>query len=181
MDHRMEVSMLGARTFNSDMTRQKTVAPHPHLLTQIFLLTKLRRIFPKLKFLKKFQHLDFDYEKEAFVDGHIQGSFILIRKKTIDKIGSFDEKFFIWFEEVDLCFRTIKAGYKILYSPEVKIVHYGGESFKQVMTLKKQKMYNRSLFYYFWKNKPKWQYFALKLFEWPSLLLAAIAGIIKTK
>lgn len=179
MDKRQEISILGAKTFNTDMTRQKTVAPHPHLLAQIFLLLKLRHFFPKAKFIKKYQRLDFDYSKEAFINGHTQGSFIFIRKDTLDKIGSFDEKFFIWFEEVDLCFRTIKAGYKILYSPEIKIIHHGGESFKQVMTLKKQQMYNQSLFYYFWKNKPRWQYYILRLFEIPSLLLAALGGIIK--
>lgn len=179
MDARPEVSILGANTFNSDMTRQKTVAPDPSLLSQIFLLAKLRHLFPKSKIIKKYQRFDFDYSKETLINGHTQGSFILIKKDVLDKIGSFDEKFFIWFEEVDLCFRARQRGYKILYSPEVKIIHYGGESFKQVMTFKKQLMYNQSLLYYFWKNKPKWQYFVLKLFEMPSLLLAALAGMLK--
>lgn len=181
MDQRQEIAILGAKTFNSGLTRQKTIAPSPNLLSQIFLLTKLGRLFPKSKIIKKYRHFDFDYDKESYIDGHVQGSFMLLRKEVLDKIGPFDEKFFIWFEEVDLCFRAIKAGYKILYSPEIKIIHYGGESFKQIMILKKQRMYNRSLFYYFWKNKPHWQYYILRLFEIPSLLLAAIAGIIKTK
>lgn len=179
MDGRPEISILGAKTFNADMTRQKTIAPNPNLLSQIFLLTKLRHIFPKSKIIKKYQRFDFDYDKESFIDGHTQGSFLLIRKNVLDAIGSFDEKFYIWFEEVDLCFRARQGGYKILYSPEIKIIHYGGESFKQVMALKKQRMYNRSLFYYFWKNKPKRQYFILRLFEIPSLVLAALAGILK--
>lgn len=181
MDERREIAILGAKTFNGELTRQRTVAQNPNLLSQIFLLIKLKYLFPKSKIIKKYHHFDFNYDKENLVGGHIQGSFMLIKKEVLDKIGSFDENFFIWFEEVDLCFRAIKAGYKILYSPEIKIIHYGGESFKQVMTLKKQRMYNRSLFYYFWKNKPRWQYYILRLFEIPALLLAALAGIIKRR
>ena len=178
MDKRRDFSILGTKTFNKNMARQKTVASSPNLLSQIFLLTKLRHFFPKSKIIKKYQRFDFDYNKESYVD-QIQGSFMLIRKEVLDNIGFFDENFYIWFEEVDFCLRAKKAGYKILFSPNIKIIHYGGESFKQVMTLKKQRMYNRSLFYYFWKNKPKWQYFTLRLFELPSLFLAGTAGIIK--
>ncbi|MFA5133266.1 MAG: glycosyltransferase family 2 protein [Patescibacteria group bacterium] len=179
LDKRPEVAILGPKTLNSDGSQQKTVWADPSLAAQIFLLTKLKHLFPKLKTIKKYYRFSFDYNKESYVE-QVQGSFLLIRREFLEKRGLFDEKFFIWFEEVDLCLRARKAGYKILYSPETQIIHYGGESFKQVMTLKKQKMYNRSLFYYFWKNKPRWQYFVLRVFEIPSLLLAALAGTIKS-
>lgn len=179
MDSRPEIAILGAKTFNCDMTHQKTVAPDPDLWAQIFLLLKVKYLFPKAKFIKNLQRADFDYEKEGMIRGHTQGSFMLARREALEKVGLFDENFYIWFEEVDLCHRFTETGYKILYSPEIKIIHRGGESFKRVMTLKKQWMYNRSLFYYFRKNKPRWQYYVLRLFEIPSLLLAMIAGTVK--
>jgi len=171
-------AILGPRTYNKDGSQQKTVWGDPMFLTQIIVLLKIRYIFPKLKILKKYYKTFFNYKNKAYVD-QIQGSFMLIRNEVIKKLNYFDERFFIWFEEVDLCYRARKAGYQILYSPEIEIIHLGGESFKQVMTIKKQQMYNRSLFYYFWKNKHRWQYFILRLFEIPSLLLALLAGFIK--
>ena len=181
MDSRSDISILGPKAFNGNMTRRKTVFPDPFMAQQIILLTKIRYFFPWLKIIKKIQSrgFDFDYSREQQVKGHIEGACMFFRKEILDRIGFFDEKFFIWFEEVDLCLRAKRAGYKIFYSPELKIIHYGGESFKQEMTLLKQRRYNRSLSYYFWKNKPHWQYFVLQIFGPLSLLLAFFVDVIK--
>lgn len=56
----------------------------------------------------------------------ISGSFFLIKKSILDKVGLFDESYFMYAEDLDLSFRIKKAGYKIMYVPEVKIIHYKG-------------------------------------------------------
>jgi len=164
-----EAAILGAKTRNKDLSQQKTVRSDPTLATQLIFPTKMKKLFPRWRALKEYYQDDFDYEKPAFVQ-QIQGSFMLIKKEVLNKIGLFDEKFFIWFEEVDICSRARQAGYKILYSPDIKIIHYGGESFSQVPTMKKQRLYSNSLLYYFWKNKPKWQFFILYLFKFPFII-----------
>lgn len=58
----------------------------------------------------------------------IVGAFFLTRKEVLDKVGLFDERFFLYGEDLDLCFRIKKAGYKIMYVPEVKIIHLKGIS-----------------------------------------------------
>jgi len=165
---RPEVGILGAKTLNKDRTIQKTARRDPTLLTQLFLPSKIKKLFQNWRPFKEYYFDDFDYEKETFVP-QLQGSFLLVKKEVFDKIGPFDEKFFIWFEEVDFCLRARKTGYKILYSPAGSIVHYGGESFSKLDTLKKQTLYSRSLLHYFWKNKPKWQWFILYLLKFPLL------------
>uniref|UniRef100_E6QMG0 Glycosyl transferase, group 2 family n=1 Tax=mine drainage metagenome TaxID=410659 RepID=E6QMG0_9ZZZZ len=62
----------------------------------------------------------------------IPGAFLLIRREVLDSVGLFDCKLFLYLEEVDLCRRTILAGWKIRYWPDLKVIHLGGESSKSV-------------------------------------------------
>lgn len=59
------------------------------------------------------------------------GAFMWIRKSVLDVIGGFDEQFFMYGEDIDLSYRIIKEGYKIVYFPETTIIHYKGESTKK--------------------------------------------------
>ena len=56
------------------------------------------------------------------------GTFLLIRKSLLDKIGWFDEDYFAYGEDIDMCFRVKELGYKVMFSPHVKIMHYWGAS-----------------------------------------------------
>lgn len=58
----------------------------------------------------------------------ISGSFFLTRKEVLDKVGIFDEDYFMYAEDLDLCFRIKQARYQVMYVPEVKILHHKGIS-----------------------------------------------------
>lgn len=58
----------------------------------------------------------------------ITGAFLLTRKAVLDKVGLFDEDYFMYAEDIDLCFRIKKAGYKVMYVPTVKVLHHKGIS-----------------------------------------------------
>ena len=148
---RPEVGILGAKTLNKDRTIQKTARRDPTLLTQLFLPSKIKKLFQNWRPFKEYYFDDFDYEKETFVP-QLQGSFLLVKKEVFDKIGPFDEKFFIWFEEVDLCKRAKAAGWQVWYTAEAEIIHHGGQSFKQQLTFKKQLQFFKSAWYYFKKH-----------------------------
>lgn len=66
-----------------------------------------------------------DVTKPHEVDA-IAGAFFLTKKDVLDKVGYFDEDYFLYAEDLDLCFRIKQAGYKIMYVPDVKIIHYKG-------------------------------------------------------
>ena len=58
----------------------------------------------------------------------LTGAFLLIKKQVLDEAGIFDKEFFMYVEEVELCYRIKKAGWQIWYLPDWSIVHYGGAS-----------------------------------------------------
>lgn len=58
----------------------------------------------------------------------LPGAFLLLRRSLLEQIGLFDERFFLYLEEVDLCHRARRAGWRIVYRPEHSVLHLGGES-----------------------------------------------------
>uniref|UniRef100_UPI0037525AE6 glycosyltransferase family 2 protein n=1 Tax=Undibacterium sp. TaxID=1914977 RepID=UPI0037525AE6 len=64
----------------------------------------------------------------------VPGAFTIIRREAVDSNQLCDERFFLYYEEVDLCKRVTHAGYEIWYLPSIRVVHLGGESSKTVVT-----------------------------------------------
>lgn len=71
---------------------------------------------------------DPDFYKRAGEVGWVSGNFMMIRVKALKEFGLFDEHYFMYFEDVDLCFRANKKGFKVMINPEVYIKHLGGGS-----------------------------------------------------
>lgn len=76
----------------------------------------------------KYYHLtDRDMNKIHEIDSAV-GAFMMVRKSVLDKVGYFDEDYFLYAEDIDICFRIKAAGYKIMYVPDVEIKHIKGVS-----------------------------------------------------
>jgi GT2 family glycosyltransferase len=157
----------GCKILNPDNSVQPSVRRFPTLFSQLFILLKLHHIFNLNKYFAK----DFDYTVTQAVD-QVMGAFFMIPRKTIDSVGLLDEKFYIWFEEVDYCKRASNANMKVYYVSEASIIHYGGMSFKQRLSLEKQKIFNKSLINYFQKHGTKFEVLILKILNPISLFLA---------
>lgn len=126
-----KAGMLGCKVLNPDGTLQ--LACRRSFPTPWVAFTKisgLSRYFPKSKLFGRYNltYLDPDasYEVEA-----ISGSFMLLRKTALDQVGYFDETWFMYGEDLDLCYRFREAGWKICYIADTKIIHFKGESSKQ--------------------------------------------------
>jgi GT2 family glycosyltransferase len=76
-----------------------------------------------------------DPNQPAEVDW-LPGAFLIIRRETLVEAGLFDPDFFLYYEEVDLCRRVQAAGFRILYWPDIVVTHIGGESSRQLRSLK---------------------------------------------
>ncbi len=88
----------------------------------------LAKLLPQSRFFSGYLQSGWrDMGKTQEVDA-IEGSFMLITKKVGEEIGWFDEDYFFYGEDLQLCFDIRKAGYKIYYVPHVTITHYGGVS-----------------------------------------------------
>lgn len=68
-----------------------------------------------------------DMNKTHEIDSAV-GAFMFMRKDVIEKIGYFDEDYFLYGEDIDICFRVKQEGFKVMYVPEVKILHIKGVS-----------------------------------------------------
>ncbi len=151
MENQPEIGIIGCKHLNPDYTLQPSVRRSPTLLAIALIISKIAKFFPKLPPLQWYLARDFDYDYATAVE-QVAGSWMFIRRDVFDRIGLLDEKFFIWFEEVDLCTRARAAGFVIWYTPDIRIMHYGGQSFKQQLTVKKQQMFIKSAWYYFSKH-----------------------------
>jgi len=69
--------------------------------------------------------------KEVLETNSLAGSYLMVRREAIDKVGLMDESFYMYSEEIDWCFRLRKKGYKLYYLPYVHIIHFLGQSTKQ--------------------------------------------------
>lgn len=85
------------------------------------------RMFPNNPRFNKYKlnHLDPDQEHE--VDSLV-GAFILVRRETIQRVGELDENFFMYGEDIDWCYRIKENGYRVMYYPGTKVLHYKGAS-----------------------------------------------------
>lgn len=87
----------------------------------------LSKVFHKINFFSEYYMDDLPEDKEHEVDA-CAGAFMFIRSSALKEVGFFDEDFFFYGEDLDLCYRFAQNGYKIVYTPITKIIHYKGAS-----------------------------------------------------
>lgn len=143
--------VMGAKLLNFDKTIQPSVRRLPTLWPILLMLFKAPKIFKNIKSIDRYLWVDFDYSKQQEVE-QVMGAFMMVPKKIIDQIGFLDERFYIWFEEVDLCRRIRSIGSQVIYNPAVEIIHHGGQSFAQEKVIKKQLLFFKSALKYFLKH-----------------------------
>lgn len=102
----------------------------------------------------------------------VSGACLLVRHEALQQVGGFDEAFFMYFEDNDLCLRLRQAGWQVFYYPQVSIIHVGGQSLKQNATA--QRAYQNSLAYFYRKHYSRlaqaWLAAGLPLYGLPSSL-----------
>ena len=124
------VGMVGPKILNADGTLQLACKrSFPTIKVALPKLLGLDKIFPRSRWAGKYNLTYLDPEKIHKVDA-ISGSCMLIKSKLFKQISGFDEKFFMFGEDLDLCKRIWESNHEIHYLPETKIIHYKGESVK---------------------------------------------------
>ncbi|MFH0873980.1 MAG: glycosyltransferase family 2 protein [Candidatus Komeilibacteria bacterium] len=174
------VGIIGPALINPDGSRQHSVRRNPTVFDQTAVLLKLINVVPVIWPLRQYLCLDFDYTRPAEVQ-QLMGAALCFRRSLLTTIGPLDEDFFLWFEEVDFCCRTQKAGLKLFYYPLAEIVHLGKASFRQHFTLKLQKMFNRSLITYFLKHGTIFSVLWLQLMVPLNICLTWLYGLTQNR
>lgn len=178
MRENKQASVAGCHLVDEAGNKIKHVRKFPRLSDQLAIAVKLPHLFPGV--LNNYLRSDFDYSQPAEVDS-IRGCFFMLRRETIEKIGLLDEKFFVWFEEVDYCRRIKAGGGQVWYAPAAKCVDYVGQSFLQVKRGATQKYFRDSMLKYFKKWHPAWQCWILKMAWFMGIRIAKIGEILKIR
>jgi GT2 family glycosyltransferase len=116
------------------------------------------------------------YRNERKIDW-VTGAFFLVREEAIREAGYFDEKYFMYVEELDLSYQITKRGWEIWYLPQFSIIHYGQASSSSEFATTQE---FKGLKIYFAKNLPKWQFPWLRLcLKSGALLRIIVLGLLK--
>ena len=128
MDEHPEAGTVGCRILNEDGTLQWACRrSFPTPISAISKTIGLAALFPKSKVLASYNMTYADPDEMIEVDA-VSGSFFCIRRDVYEKLNGFDEDFFMYGEDLDLCFRTKEIGLKNYYTPVTNILHFKGQS-----------------------------------------------------
>jgi len=147
MENNPKVGAVGPKQFNLDNSIQDTCFRWPRLMTPLYRRTPLGKIGAAKKDIDRYLYRDFDKNSLREVNW-LLGSFLFCRAESLRQVGVFDERFFLYFEDTDLCRRFWQGGWKVVYNPAVKILH----------NHKRQSA--RAPWYKFFTNKAAWHHLA---------------------
>jgi len=130
-----KVGVLGCRVFLPDGSQQQTIFRDislTSLFTNIFLPNFIKR---KSRYFGQSRYMGIDLNEDHEVDA-VAGCYMLIRQEILSSVGNLDEDFFFYGEEAEWCYRIRRKGWKIIYHPKAKILHYGGGSTVKISSQK---------------------------------------------
>lgn len=141
LDENPRAGAVGPRLLNADGSTQPSAYPMPTLGRELWRLFHLDRVLPVALYPASL----YEGPGPRRVDG-LTGACMLVRAGVVSRASLFDEAFFIYSEEVDLCARITQAGYELYYLPTGTVIHYGGMSTRQTAD---------AMFLELYKNKVK--------------------------
>jgi N-acetylglucosaminyl-diphospho-decaprenol L-rhamnosyltransferase len=123
---RADVALLGPLVRNADGSMYPSGRVFP-TVGQAVGHAFLGPFTPNNRYTRAYKQLGWDRHSEREVDW-VSGACMLLRRSAFEAVGGFDDSFFLYAEELDLCTRLRDAGWRVLYTPELEIVHEGGVS-----------------------------------------------------
>ena len=128
MDAHPECGISGGRIVDEHGRLQPSARFWPTPLNTFLSRTGLGRVFP---WVRPIDDMSWDHRSVRACDW-VPGCYFVVRGEVIDKVGLFDPHYFLYFEEVDLCMAAKRAGWAVLFDPDVEIIHIGGASAKNL-------------------------------------------------
>jgi len=131
MEMNPRCAVVGGEILSPFGYREPTCRRFPDYLNVIFGRRSLaRRIFPRNPRTKAYLYLNLDYQKPQKVN-FVEGSLMMIKRRALEEIGLFDEQFFLYVEDADMCYRMQKHGWETWWVPRAYAIHFRGENFRE--------------------------------------------------
>jgi len=162
MDDHPDVGALGPLLRYPDGSVQSSRRRFPTLGTALFESTLLELWWPGNPWARRYRMADWPDDVEQEVDW-VVGACLLARREVLDQVGGFDEGFFMYSEEMDLCRRIKAAGWRVVYLPSAQVIHHEGKSSEQVVPAR-HIHFQTSKVRYFRKYHGSWAAEVLRLF-----------------
>jgi len=132
---------------NEDGSPQGNVRGDPTMMTGLFgRSTLLSRLFPSAHLARRNVLLS-ESQAAASVDW-VSGSCVVVKREAFNQIGGFDERYFLYWEDADLCRRLRNAGWSIRFRPDARVVHVGARSSRTVKPLAIRAFHRSAYLYY---------------------------------
>lgn len=134
MKENTSCGVLGVKLIGEDDKLQPSARMLPNAWLKFLVITGIASRFPNSSILGGPDYSWWDHSTAREV-GWVPGAYFLIRREVTNKVGFLDERYFLYYEETDFCLQTKRAGWQVIFFPDAKVIHLGGESSK---TIKKQ-------------------------------------------
>ena len=179
MDSNPDIGISGPRNIDVDGNLQFSCDYFPSCLKSLWAYTNLRNRYPYVQTFRRSSLSAGDYADIRDVD-KIMGCSLMIRSGLYRQIGGLDSNYFMYFEETDLCYRVKRLGVRVTYFPDVRIIHFHGESAKsqreeKVVSKTIVSYFYESQYYFFRKNYGFWSMVAMSLLD----LIYGIALVVR--
>lgn len=158
LDAHPHVGALGPLVLNSDRSVQMSCRRFPSMFENL-VHGFLGDIWPDNPYTRSYQMKGLCRDEPTDVDW-VSGAAMLLRREAAERVGGFDETYFMYVEDVDICWRVQEAGYRVVYHPAFRLVHHIGRTSSQ-QSVRMLYHHHRSMFVFFRKRYRGWQGLAL--------------------
>jgi GT2 family glycosyltransferase len=151
LERHPEVGVCGPKLLYPDGRLQPNGRRFPTLASQLLVATGLRQLSPAA-YDMRYQWGRTDFDREADVD-EVSGACLMVRREVVEQVGGMDEHLFMYYEEVDWCYRIKRAGWKVAYVPRAEVVHHIAQSVNKA-GFRAYRAFHTSQYRYFRKHFP---------------------------
>jgi len=172
-----EIAAFGCKILGYDEVPQHSVRGFPTLGAYLYSDTLLGMLGLFKGSHERYRRKQFDFEKWQPIEVAM-GAALAMRSEVVEQMQGFDPRFFMYFEEADLCKRIHDAGYGLAYSPVPVVYHVGGASSRKSKA-RMMLVIRESMFKYFRKHEPTWKIRLFTVVFKPLFLLHMITTWLK--
>jgi len=157
-----KVAILGPRLVEKNGEIQRSCYRYPNLISEFFLITGLNKLFPN-NFVSRWERIsDWSHNSIKEVEW-VSGASLLTKRAILEDIGLMDEEMFMYREDMELCYRARKSGYKVVYFSNAEIYHYGGASSAKAKEIELEENRLKSIALFFRKSFGKRYFYSYLL------------------